>query len=156
MLNEVENYGGVKVKSQGDVDSQNQGKEMCSNKIEFLALNEKAASKFEFVKLMHIWEDLGKYLVEILWEIVPTWVTTHIHLPFHHKIRIWHIREEENDVHLPKFNFYSWLWSSTYQIRISFGSSLACHFPFLLYIGISTIYKFFVSSFIGIGSHSSI
>ena len=38
---------------------------MCSNKIEFLALNEKAAWKFEFVKLMHIWEDLGEYLVEI-------------------------------------------------------------------------------------------
>ena len=40
MLNEVENYGGFKVKSQGDVDSWNQGNDMCSNKIEFLALNE--------------------------------------------------------------------------------------------------------------------
>ena len=47
------------------MDSQNQGKDMCSNKIEFLALKEKAAWKFEFVKLMHIWEDLGEYLVEI-------------------------------------------------------------------------------------------
>ena len=36
----MENYGGVKVKSQGDVDSLNQGNDMCSNKIEFLALNE--------------------------------------------------------------------------------------------------------------------
>ena len=36
----MENYGGVKVKSQSYVDSQNQGKDMCSNKIEFPALNE--------------------------------------------------------------------------------------------------------------------
>ena len=40
MLTEVKNYRGVKLKSQGDVDSYNQGNDMCSNKIEFLALNE--------------------------------------------------------------------------------------------------------------------
>ena len=40
MLNEVENYGGVKVESRGDVDTQNQGNYRCSNKIEFFALNE--------------------------------------------------------------------------------------------------------------------
>ena len=28
-------------------------------------------------------------------------------MSFHHKIRIWHIREEENDVHLPEFDFYT-------------------------------------------------
>ena len=96
---------------------------MYSNKIKFLALNEKVAWKFEFVKLTHIWEDFGEYL-EILWKIVPTWVTTHIHLLFHHKIRIWHIKKEENDVHLPEFDFYTWHWSSIQQIRISLWD---CH-----------------------------
>ena len=88
---------------------------MCSNKIEFLALNEKAAWKFKFVELMHIWEDLGEYLVEIfLGE----------YLSFHHKIRIWHIAEEENDVHLSLFDFYTWHWSSIQQIRNSLWD---CH-----------------------------
>jgi len=42
----------------------------CSNKIEFLALNEKT------VKLMHIWEDFGEYLVE-------TFVTNCPHMGYH-------------------------------------------------------------------------
>ena len=59
----MENYGGVKVKSQGDVDSQNQGKDMCSNKFEFLALNEKAG--YLEIQICEVNAHLGEYLVEI-------------------------------------------------------------------------------------------
>ena len=99
---------------------------MCSNKIEFLTLNEKVAYlKIRICEVNAHLRGFGRIFGgDFLWEIVPTWVTTHIQLSFYHKIRIWHIREEENDVHLLEFDFYTWHWSSIQQTRISLWD---CH-----------------------------